>query len=331
MSFNKETEMYEGYIYLITNTINNKHYVGQTRRTVNVRWKQHCQYSNHTNKNSAIDRAIGKYGKDNFTVKELKFFEYPSLDMLHNALNNAEIYYIDLYKTLTTQNGYNISAGGSKRNYIEKPVDLYDLDGNLIKTFRSAVDASSYLGVTPTNIMKCCNGSIVNVAKHVCRYKDQGFDLYRTSTLITESKKQYENRPILQYTKDGNFIREYPSINEAVSINGFNKSRCLFDCCIGTYKSSYGYLWKFKDDKTKIEPYLDPRSLLKRPLNQYDVNNNYIQTFYDAPALRKYLCVKDYSSAINRCLNKKKKTYLGYQWFYADDPNQPDKSKIIAA
>lgn len=30
MSYNKETGMYEGYIYLATNVINNKKYVGQT-------------------------------------------------------------------------------------------------------------------------------------------------------------------------------------------------------------------------------------------------------------------------------------------------------------
>lgn len=34
MSFNKDTGMYEGYIYLITNKVNGKGYIGQTNRTV---------------------------------------------------------------------------------------------------------------------------------------------------------------------------------------------------------------------------------------------------------------------------------------------------------
>ena len=41
MSFNKDTGMYEGYIYLITNKVNGKGYIGQTNRTVPFRFQQH--------------------------------------------------------------------------------------------------------------------------------------------------------------------------------------------------------------------------------------------------------------------------------------------------
>ena len=34
-----------GYIYKITNTINNKVYIGQTTQTVETRWKQHQRSS----------------------------------------------------------------------------------------------------------------------------------------------------------------------------------------------------------------------------------------------------------------------------------------------
>ena len=52
------------YIYLIANKINNKQYIGQT---VNFkkRIKEHS-YGRNDNKNSLIDRAIKKYGKNNF-------------------------------------------------------------------------------------------------------------------------------------------------------------------------------------------------------------------------------------------------------------------------
>ena len=32
-----------GYIYKITNRVNNKVYIGQTRRTIEIRWKQHIK------------------------------------------------------------------------------------------------------------------------------------------------------------------------------------------------------------------------------------------------------------------------------------------------
>ena len=63
LSYNKEPGMYEGYIYLITNKINNKKYIGQTTRTIKIRISDH--FSN-LYKNYAITNAIKKYGKENF-------------------------------------------------------------------------------------------------------------------------------------------------------------------------------------------------------------------------------------------------------------------------
>lgn len=61
-----------GSIYLATNNANGKQCVGQTIRTVKERWYEHCYYAMHgiTN-NSAVDRAIAKYGADSFTVETI--------------------------------------------------------------------------------------------------------------------------------------------------------------------------------------------------------------------------------------------------------------------
>ena len=54
-------------IYLITNKINGKQYVGKTQKGYKVRFKQHCNAYNHGYRNY-ISCAIHKYGADNFTT-----------------------------------------------------------------------------------------------------------------------------------------------------------------------------------------------------------------------------------------------------------------------
>ena len=65
MAFNKETGMYEGYIYLITNSVNGKQYVGQTKTTIEHRFKQHISKKKISHC-SALGGAIEKYGEENF-------------------------------------------------------------------------------------------------------------------------------------------------------------------------------------------------------------------------------------------------------------------------
>ena len=49
---------------------------------------------------------------------------------------------------------------------------------------------------------------------------------------------------ILQFSKDGEFIAEYPSIMEASRQTGCDKGH-ICKCCKGKYKSSGGYIWKY--------------------------------------------------------------------------------------
>ena len=51
---------------------------------------------------------------------------------------------------------------------------------------------------------------------------------------------------ILQYSKTGEFIAEYPSIWEAERKTGCHSSN-ICNCCKGKYKYSGGYVWKYKE------------------------------------------------------------------------------------
>lgn len=67
---------------------------------------------------------------------------------------------------------------------------------------------------------------------------------YRYGTGIERMKKHQHNKCVLQYTLDGEFVREWESISEAHR-NGFHRSH-IIDCCNGKQKTHKGFIWKYK-------------------------------------------------------------------------------------
>lgn len=99
-------------IYLITNLINKKQYVGQTTQSIEKRFQRHCWKS--TSKNSMpICKAIEKYGKENFTIEKLcDCFSQKQLDQ-------QELFYTNILNTWSP-NGYNLRAGNGKGSMSEE-------------------------------------------------------------------------------------------------------------------------------------------------------------------------------------------------------------------
>ena len=58
------------------------------------------------------------------------------------------------------------------------------------------------------------------------------------------AKKLSKN--VLQFTKTGNFIREWSSLHEIKKELGFNCAN-ISHCCLGNTNSSYGFVWKYKE------------------------------------------------------------------------------------
>lgn len=92
-------------IYMATNMINGKKYVGQTVNKLGSRKSQHIYGSLSKRDNCHFHNAIRKYGTKNFDWKILH-------DNITNIgiLNELEIFYISYYNTF--ENGYNYTIGG---------------------------------------------------------------------------------------------------------------------------------------------------------------------------------------------------------------------------
>ena len=54
------------------------------------------------------------------------------------------------------------------------------------------------------------------------------------------------SKPVLQFTLDGEFVREWESTIEIYRELGYSQGN-ISSCCLGRLKSAYGFKWKYKE------------------------------------------------------------------------------------
>ena len=112
-------------IYIITNTVNDKVYIGQTTNDITTRFKQHCN-----TKYTKLGKAISNIGKSKFSISVL---EDNILDL--DSLAEREQYYINKYNSIN--NGYNSSKATRSQvknlEYNKKLRFTTTLDDEIIK------------------------------------------------------------------------------------------------------------------------------------------------------------------------------------------------------
>ena len=120
-----------------------------------------------------------------------------------------------------------------------KPVGQYDLSGKLIEIYESAHDAERKTGISFKHIAQVCKNH--RVAKgYMWRY------------LSDDDRDQIEpykepGRPVLQFTKDGEYVARYPHSVEAGRVTGINPAH-INEVCHGrtNRRSAGGFVWRFE-------------------------------------------------------------------------------------
>lgn len=93
-------------IYLVTNMVNGKKYVGKTVYEIKYRKRKHIgELTTSSKKHYPLYSAIKKYGKDNFK------WEVIDTATSENQLNEKEKHWIKEHNTISP-NGYNLTCGG---------------------------------------------------------------------------------------------------------------------------------------------------------------------------------------------------------------------------
>lgn len=204
----------KGIIYIATNLFNGRSYIGQTRGTLENRIRQHFQDAKKSDSVNTFHHALAQYGRSSFEWKILDEFEGTKEEVIH-ALNVAEEYHILKFKTRISEGGYNATQGGYASDKFERAVSRkktsksvlqYGLDGNFIKEFESITEVCRLFGLSSSN-------------NFVARGFWRGFqwrpkDCENYPEKIDPYVRPRRSSAVIVYTTDGNFYKEYESINQ---------------------------------------------------------------------------------------------------------------------
>ena len=241
------------YVYMHTNKINNKKYIGITGQD---RYWDRWRSDGSGYKTQVFGRAIEKYGWDNFDHKILKEVETES------EACELEQYYIQKYKSNNKDFGYNISMGGEgtltglyNLPSMSVPVYQYDLNGNFLVEFPSMMEAERNTGIDNSAICACCKGLHTYTKDFIWSYeKHKKIDKVDPKQMRYDLITKKQEKKVYQYDLSGVFIKEYKSLSEASRITNINFKDISACCLKKRRKQAGGYIWSY-DYFECVEPY----------------------------------------------------------------------------
>ena len=251
-----------GFIYITTNNVNGKKYIGQKRYDDRGVWKRYL------GSGILITEAIKKYGAENFT-REIICDAYSP-----ESLNILEEFWIEYYDAVQSENFYNIAPGGNVGHktdgYSEEErsgIEAYRIEKCIEGTkkfrdsktpselvFHNTLSDSDVLEIIPRLIAGECRTDIakdygvsVSTIYSISRHKSwtwltEGIEF---PDMRRDHYKPHGEKRVYQYNLFGEFIAEYKSAAEAGRILGID-NRLISGVCAGKCKTTNGYLFSFE-------------------------------------------------------------------------------------
>ena len=217
------TEICMHFIYKITNLVNGKIYIGQTK-DLSSRWSDHKYKAKKIGSSSRqlVTRAIAKYGSSNF------IFEPIATCLTQDSSNDAERQIISQNDATNSNIGYNISAGGdvfppTKEMIVRRSSSLkryylfnnHHFKGkNLSESHKKAISVSS-IGKVGTNNGKIFSDSWKRKISKSAKKERENQRRFDPATELEICRKYSISKSFRQLAKD---YCCYPTLIKAVLI-----------------------------------------------------------------------------------------------------------------
>ena len=219
-----------GVIYLRTNKINDKKYVGQATNLKERQRKWNCLSKKYAG--PAINAARAKYGIEAFDFEILK-------ECNDDELDYWEMYYIKELNTKAPY-GYNLTDGGGGMSGYTLSEETRKKMSEKRKGENNSFYGKHHSEETKRKISEANKGKQSwSKGKHCSE---------ETKRKMSESHLNGKcSKIVLQIDKETNeIIAEFPSVSEVKRMFNFNAGN-IASCCRGICKQAYGFIWKYKE------------------------------------------------------------------------------------
>lgn len=205
---------------------NGKSYVGCTSLELEARFNGGKGYVH----NEALFLDIMKYGWDNFKK-----------EVILETSDKAHAFYSEEW-LIFYYGDYN-AASGNNNAHKRVPVAQYGHNGTMLAQYPSATQAALILNCNPSDIYRACKEKGLS---HGFRWRFLS-DEIKSLPAYEPSKRGVNTKSVIQLTKSGEFVAEYPSIKAASECTGINNGT-ISAVCRGNGKHKYagGFKWMYK-------------------------------------------------------------------------------------
>ena len=344
-----------GIIYKATNLVNGKVYIGLTKQELAKRRYQHeLTASKKSNRSYYFHDAIHKHGKDQFSWEVIDRAE------THDELREKEMFWVTYYGSYG-KNGYNLTPGGEDTSNAFKEVYVFTFEGELIKTYESATEASVAYRCAPGDIGRVANGKTHARNHHVLLYADDWDsiqemqkEVQRRVDKVKEHQKRSGGKSIVVFDRALN-VYKFRSIYAAAKKVGVKRETIkvyLSGKRIGTKEWAFFYKEElpsnFEEDDSFLECVQKHFAHMNRPayiphpktkktlpsqstLYQYTLNGELIRSYQDVFEVVETLNISKASySNIFQCSKGVKRMAFGFLWLMESDyPDEKQREKIV--
>lgn len=278
------------FIYKITNLITNKVYIGETNRTISIRWKQHKSRAKDPAYTEYLYLSMRKHGIENFIIEEIE-------QCLPEERFNRETFYILQYNSLAP-NGYNLvlSQNGPTPEMMNIALSYWN-------------DGLSIIGIS--------NKLHMNVKTISVYLKTLGITQEEIFARRVKNIGMYSSKEVNQYNLQGELINEWPSASEAAKKLSLNVAS-ITKSCTGNLLTYNDCIWQYKNSDNIEEIILEVSTKKKIGKNkktviQLNSNKEIVQTFESASAAGRHFN-KAHTAIANAARNGT--MAYGYYWKY---------------